>query len=137
MNHDISHIELGPRYSQAVVHKGIVYLSGQVGEPKASIAEQTRGALANIDRILAAAGSHKSRILQVTVWLSDISHWAAMTAIYEEWIPKEAVPARASVESRLVPSYDVEIMLTAAQYEYSVGASFGPLGSDGDQDQAG
>ncbi|MBL8579084.1 MAG: RidA family protein [Mesorhizobium sp.] len=115
MNEDIIHIEPGSRYSQAVVHKGLVYLCGQVGAPNASIAEQTRGALANIDRLLAAAGSDKSRILQATIWLSDIRHWAEMTAVYEDWIPKGSVPARASVESRLVPNYDVEIMLTAAQ----------------------
>lgn len=115
MNDDIIHIEPGPRYSQAVVHNGLVYLCGQVGAPNASIAEQTRGALENVDRLLAAAGSDKSRILQATIWLSDISHWSEMTAVYEEWIPKNSVPARASVESRLVPNYDVEIMLTAAQ----------------------
>jgi enamine deaminase RidA (YjgF/YER057c/UK114 family) len=116
MHDDIQLIETGPRYSQAVVHNGIVYLCGQVGAPNTSIAEQTRGALANIDRILAEAGSDKSRLLQVTIWLSDIKHLEEMTAVYEDWIPQGAIPARASVESRLVPNYDVEILLTAAQY---------------------
>ncbi|MBB3771959.1 enamine deaminase RidA (YjgF/YER057c/UK114 family) [Angulomicrobium tetraedrale] len=113
---DIRHIEPGPRYSQAVVYDGIVYLCGQVGAPGAPITEQTRGALANIDRILAEAGSDKSRILQATIWLSDIRHLEEMTAVYEAWIPKHAIPARASVEARLVANYDVEIMLVAAQH---------------------
>ncbi|TGQ13602.1 MAG: RidA family protein [Mesorhizobium sp.] len=115
MNDDITHIESGPRYSQAVVHNGIVYLCGQVGSPNTSITEQTEVALANIDRLLALSGSDKSRILQVTIWLTDMKHWAEMTAAYEKWIPRGSVPARASVGSALVPNYDVEIMLTAAQ----------------------
>ena len=116
MADDITYVELGPRYSQAVVHGGLVYLCGQVGPPNASITEQTEGALANIDRLLVLSGSDKSRILQVTVWLTDMKHWAEMTAAYEKWIPQGAVPARASVGSALVPNYDVEIMLTAAQH---------------------
>ncbi|TIS33931.1 RidA family protein [Mesorhizobium sp.] len=115
MNDDIIYIEPGPRYSQAVVHNGIVYLCGQVGSPNASITEQTEGALANIDRLLALSGSDKSRILQVTIWLTDMKHWGEMTAAYENWIPHRSVPARASVGSALVPNYDVEIMLMAAQ----------------------
>jgi enamine deaminase RidA (YjgF/YER057c/UK114 family) len=116
MHDDIVLIEPGPRYSQAVVHNGLVYLCGQVGAPNASIAEQTRGALDNIDRLLALSGSDRTRILQVTIWITDIGHLADMTAVYEKWMPAGAMPARATVASALVPNYDVEIMLTAAQY---------------------
>lgn len=115
VNDDIQRFEQGPRYSQAVVHGGLVYLCGQVGAPNVSVSEQTRGALQNIDRLLAETGSDKTRILQVTIWLSDIGHLAEMTEQYEAWIDPDHMPARASVESKLVPGYDVEIMLIAAQ----------------------
>lgn len=114
MNEDIQRFEQGARYSQAVIHAGVIYLCGQVGDPDVSIAEQTRTALEKIDRLLAAHQSDKTRILQVTIWVSDISHLDEMSAEYETWIGTGHMPARATVEAKLVPGYDVEIMLTAA-----------------------
>ena len=53
----ITRIETGKRMSQAVVHNGIAYLAGQVGNPGDDVTAQTRTVLAEIDRILAAAGT--------------------------------------------------------------------------------
>ena len=61
---DIKRIEPGPRMTQAVVHGGTVYLAGQIASPGADVATQTRDILANVDRLLAEAGSSKSRVLQ-------------------------------------------------------------------------
>ena len=52
----ITRIGVGARMSQAVVHNGTVYLAGQVGEG-ATVAEQTRDCLAQVDALLAQAGS--------------------------------------------------------------------------------
>ena len=54
----ITRLETGTRMSQAVIHNGIVYLAGQVGTEGADIAEQTRSALAKVDRILGDLGIH-------------------------------------------------------------------------------
>ena len=59
----ITRIQPGARMSEAVVHGDTIYLSGQVGEPGDDVATQTRTALAEIEALLAEAGSDKSRIL--------------------------------------------------------------------------
>jgi enamine deaminase RidA (YjgF/YER057c/UK114 family) len=111
----IRRIEPGPRMSQAVVHGGIAYLAGQVGAPGASVTEQTRAVLGQIDRLLAEAGSDKSRILAATIWLADIGDFAAMNVVWDAWVDPANPPARATGESKLAaPEYTVEIIVTAA-----------------------
>ncbi len=111
----IRRIEPGPRMSQAVVHGGVVYLAGQVGAPGASVAEQTRAVLAQVDRLLAEAGSDRSRLLSATIWLADIADFAEMNSVWEAWIDPANPPARATGECRLAaPEFKVEIIVTAA-----------------------
>jgi enamine deaminase RidA (YjgF/YER057c/UK114 family) len=112
----IQRIEVGPRMSQAVVHGNTVYLAGQVADDtSADVAGQTRQVLASIDRLLAAAGSNKARILAATVYLADISTFAAMNAAWDAWVAPGHTPARATVEAALAaPAYKVEIVVTAA-----------------------
>jgi enamine deaminase RidA (YjgF/YER057c/UK114 family) len=111
----ITRLDPGARMSQAVIHGNTVYLAGQVGEAGADIATQTRGALAEIDALLARAGTDKSKLLQVTVWLADIADFAAMNAVYDAWIDPANPPTRACGESRLAdPGYGVEFIVIAA-----------------------
>ena len=111
----IRRIEPGQRMSQAVVHGDTVYLAGQVGAPGASVADQTRTVLAQIDRLLVEAGSDKSRMLSVTIWLADIADFAEMNSVWDSWIDPANPPARATGESKLAaPEYKVEIIVTAA-----------------------
>jgi enamine deaminase RidA (YjgF/YER057c/UK114 family) len=70
---DIKRFETGPRMSQAVVHNGTVYLAGQVGEAGSDVTEQTKQALAEVDRLLALAGTDKTRILSAQIWLADMA----------------------------------------------------------------
>ncbi len=113
---DITRIESGPRMSQAVVHNGLVYLAGQVGNPGENVTDQTRTVLSEIDRLLAAAGSDKTRILSAQIWLADMSTFAEMNAVWDDWAPAGATPARATGESKLAtPDYKVEIIVVAAQ----------------------
>lgn len=115
----IQRIETGPRMSQAVVHQKTIYLAGQVADHDAgpSIFTQTQQVLANIDRLLAAAGSDKSRLLSATIWLTDMDTFADMNRAWEAWVVPGATPARATVLSaRLAgPEYGVEIGVIAAQ----------------------
>jgi enamine deaminase RidA (YjgF/YER057c/UK114 family) len=110
----IKRFEPGARMSQAVVHNGVAYLAGQVAEG-ATVTEQTKAILKNIDRLLAAAGSNKSKLLQAQIWLVDIATFSEMNAVWEGWIDPKNPPARATVEARLAArQYLVEIMVTAA-----------------------
>lgn len=111
----ISRIGVGKRMSEAVIHNGTVYVAGQVGEPGADVATQARQALAEVDRILAEAGTDKTRILQTIVWLADIADFDAMNAVWEGWVAPGHTPARATGEAKLAsPDYKVEFIVTAA-----------------------
>ena len=112
---DIKRFETGPRMSQAVVHGGLVYLAGQVGTAGASVTQQTKDILANIDRLLASVGSDKSKILQATIWMASMDAFAEMNAVWDGWVSPGNTPARATGESRLAtPDYKVEIICIAA-----------------------
>jgi len=101
--------------SQAVVHNGLLYSSGQVDTEASDVTEQTRNILRKIDRVLAEAGTTRSRIISANIWLADITSFDAMNVVWEEWIDRTAPPARATVESRLAsPQYKVEISIIAA-----------------------
>ena len=77
----VRRIEPGKRMSQAVIHNGTVYLAGQVGTPGKPVAEQTKEVLASIDRLLAEAGTDKSKLIQATIWLADMRDFAAMNEV--------------------------------------------------------
>ncbi len=110
----ITRIEPGARMSQAVVHGNTVYLAGQVAAG-ATVAEQTKGILAQIDALLQRAGTDKSKLLSATIWLTDISTFAEMNGVWEAWVSPGNPPARATVEAKLAaPEYRVEIGVIAA-----------------------
>ncbi len=111
----IRRIEPGRRMSAAVVHGNTVYLAGQVGNPGDDVTEQTKTVLSEIDRLLAEAGSDKSKILSTTIWLADMKDFAAMNAVWDAWVDPANPPARATGESALAgPEYRVEIIVVAA-----------------------
>ena len=112
----ITRIETGKRMSQAVVHNGIACLAGQVGNPGDDVTAQTRTVLAEIDRLLAAAGTDKSKLITAQIWLADIATgFAAMNAVWDEWVSPGNAPARYTGEAKLAgPEYLVEIIVTAA-----------------------
>ncbi|MCS0493483.1 RidA family protein [Ancylobacter sp. MQZ15Z-1] len=110
----IKRIESGPRMSQAVVHGSTVYLAGQVAAGD-GVGAQTKAVLAQIDALLAAAGTDKSKLLSTTIYLADMATFAEMNAAWESWVSPGNTPARATVEAALAtPDYKVEIVVTAA-----------------------
>lgn len=112
----IKRIEPGKRMSQAVIHGDTVYLAGQVGTSGASVTDQTKTILAKIEKLLAEAGSDKSKLLQATIWLSNMGDFAEMNAVWDAWIDPANAPARACGEARLAaPGYTVEIIVIAAR----------------------
>ncbi len=116
MNADITRIGTGPRMSEAVVHGDTIYLAGQVGNPGGSVTQQTKDALAEVDRILALAGSNKTRILSAQIWLADMTSFAEMNTVWDAWVPQGHTPARATGESKLAtPEYLVEVIVVAAR----------------------
>jgi enamine deaminase RidA (YjgF/YER057c/UK114 family) len=114
----IDRFETGPRMSQAVVHGNTVYLAGQVAQKAAgkSVTDQTRDILEAIDKLLADAGSDKSKLLSAQIYLTNIATFAEMNKVWEAWVAPGNTPARATVEAKLAaPQYTVEIMVIAAR----------------------
>ncbi len=111
----IRRIDAGPRMSQAVIYNNTVYLAGQVGEPGTSVTEQTKNILASIEKLLAEAGSDKSKLLSAQIWMADMADFAEMNAAWDAWIDGKDAPARATGEAKLAtPAHKVEIIVTAA-----------------------
>ena len=104
------------RLSDMAIHNGVAYLAGQVpDDPTLDMAGQTAQVLATIDRLLAEAGTDKSRILMAQVFVANMKEFDAMNQAWDAWVSKEHAPPRATFEARLAnPDYKVEIIVTAA-----------------------
>ena len=102
--------------SNAVEHGNTVYLAGVVAKDlDKDVKGQTRQILEEIDRLLAEAGSHKSKVLQAQIWVTDIRNRAAMNEEWTAWVDPKNLPGRACVEAKLAaPQYKVEIGIVAA-----------------------
>lgn len=111
---------IGP-YSQAVVHNGLAFLSGQIPLDPATgqlvggeIAAQTARVLENLKAVLEASGASLSSVLKTTVYLKDMGEFTAMNEVYAAYFA-EHPPARATVEvARLPKDVRVEIDCIAA-----------------------
>ncbi len=115
---NIERKQVGTRMSQIVIHGDTVYLAGQVAKttPTGSVAEQTREVLDQIEALLAEAGSDKTRLLSVIIYLPNIADFAAMNEVWDAWVEPGHAPARACVEARLAsPDLRVEMSVVAAR----------------------
>jgi enamine deaminase RidA (YjgF/YER057c/UK114 family) len=112
----IQRIEAGSRMSEAVVHAGVVWLAGQVPETSGlDIRGQTREVLAQIDALLAQAGSDRTRILRAQIFLADLADFDGMNAEWDAWVVPGRAPARATVQAALAdPDWKIEVVVTAA-----------------------
>ena len=111
---------IGP-YSQAIVHNGLAFLSGQIPLDPASgqlvagdIAAQTERVLENIKAVLQACGSSLDKVLKTTVFLKDMGDFPKMNEVYGRYFTTDA-PARSTVEAARLPrDVQVEIDCIAA-----------------------
>lgn len=99
---------IGP-YSQAISTGSMVFVSGQLPLDPATgafpdgIAAQTRQSLTNAKNILEKAGSSMDKVVKTTVFLSDISNFAAMNEVYGTFFSEGSYPARSAVEVAKLP----------------------------------
>ena len=111
----------GGHYSQAMVHRGTVYVAGQLpfdpDDPEAAPGDayaQTKRALTNVQAILEAAGSDLGHALQMTIYVAGIDHWPEVNRAYAEVMGPHK-PARAVVPTGdLHYGFVVEIQTIAA-----------------------
>ena len=113
----VQRLHVTSRYCEVAISGNLVHLAGQLADDTSvDVTAQTQQTLDNIDRLLAEAGTDKTHILSVLIFLKDIEKdYAAMNAVWDAWVPAGHCPARATGEAKLAtPDYKVEIIVTAA-----------------------
>lgn len=108
---------IGP-YSQAIVHDGLAYLSGQIPLDPATnqllegdIAAQTMRVLENLKAVLDACGASIESVLRTTVYLKDMNDFPKMNEIYGRYFTQNP-PARSTVQAARLPR-DVSVEIDA------------------------
>lgn len=116
MSNPIQRFDVGARLSEMTVYNGVAYLAGQVPtDAKQDMRGQTREVLAAIDALLARAGTDKSRLLMVQIFIADLADFPALNEVWDAWVMPGHTPPRATVEAQLArPGWKVEIVVTAA-----------------------
>jgi enamine deaminase RidA (YjgF/YER057c/UK114 family) len=114
----IKRIHLNPTYSQIVIYKDTIYLSGQVPLETAGlpIYEQAQEVFKYIDNHLLTAGSDKTRILSIQIFLKDPADYPEMNRAFIEWIPDGSAPARNTICGVQFPTaaWGIECVVIAA-----------------------
>lgn len=101
---------VGP-YNQAVQAGGLLFCSGQIALDPATgqmvgdgdVEAETRQVLANLQAVLAAAGSSPARVVRTTVYLADLGDFARVNAIYADLFGQGVSPARACIQAAALP----------------------------------
>jgi len=112
---------VGP-YSQAIVHQGTLYVSGQIAIEPASgelmtrtIEEETHQVMKNLQAVLKAAGITFEEVIKCSVFVSDMNNYGRINAVYGEYFNEATAPARELVEVANLPKFvNIEILLIAA-----------------------
>jgi len=109
----VQRFDVGTRLSEMAVHNGVCYLAGQVAaDGSQDITGQTQQVLA---AIVARAGTDKSKLLMVQIFIKDLADFPALNAVWEAWLPAGNAPPRATVQANLAkPEWRVELVVTAA-----------------------
>lgn len=112
----IQRFDVGPRMSEMAIHNGVVYLAGQIADDASQdIRGQTRQVLAAVDALLAQAGTDKSKLLRVEIFLKDMLDFKGMNQAWDEWVVPGHTPPRATVQARLANAeWRIEVLVTAA-----------------------
>lgn len=100
---------VGP-YSQAIRSGDVVYASGQIPldpvtgkKVEGEIEDEARQVLANLKAVLEAAGSGMDRVVKATVYLTDLSLFPRVNAVYAEAFDADPAPARVTVGVAALP----------------------------------
>jgi len=103
------------RWSDAVIYNQTLYYTGVPENTDADARAQTADILGQIDEMLQAQGSDKTRILDATIFLADHADFALMNEAWDAWVAAGHAPVRCTVEAKLMkPQYKVEIKIIAA-----------------------
>jgi 2-iminobutanoate/2-iminopropanoate deaminase len=114
---------IGP-YSVAVNYGNLIFTSGQIPLDRqgnvvgADIKEQTRQTIENLKNILEENGSSIDKVIKTTVYLKDITEFAGMNEVYNEYF-EDSAPARSTLEAARLPK-DVKIEMDIIAYQSDI-----------------
>ncbi|MCR2746256.1 RidA family protein [Limnobacter parvus] len=104
------------RYSDSTCYNGVVYLVEVPAVEEGNIQVQTQSLLGNLENALAAAGTDKSRLLQVQIFLTDMADYDGFNTVWDAWVPEGTAPSRACIEAKGLArkGWKVELVVSAA-----------------------
>ena len=105
---------LSPTRSRSVVHNGVVTTVATSSTKVPSLYEQSRDALSAVERQLQEAGTEKSRILMVMIYITEIDNKPEFNRAWDEWVDRTNLPLRACVGAALEGNDLVELVVTAS-----------------------
>jgi len=107
---------LTPTRSRAVATDDLVFTVAVAPDPvPASVHAQSVKVLARVDESLALCGSHKSKILAVTIYLADVTQKKEFNRAWDAWVDAQNPPMRACIGVAIEPPHLVEVVVTAAR----------------------
>jgi enamine deaminase RidA (YjgF/YER057c/UK114 family) len=111
----IQRIGVGARMSDATIHNGVLYTVEVPTIEGGDLRTQTENILAVLEQALLQYGTDKSKLLSVTVYLTNVANVAEFNAVWDQWLPQGKTPVRACVQAQLVnPQWLVEIQVICA-----------------------
>ena len=112
----IKRVNVAKRLSDMAVFNNVAYLAGQVADDVSQdVTGQTAQVLVTIDKLLAEAGTDRTRILMAQLFVANMKEFDGMNKAWDAWVADGNAPPRATIEARLAsPDYKVEIVVTAA-----------------------
>lgn len=112
---DIKRINPSPRWSDATVYNGMAHFVEIADDSSQDLPGQIEQVFSQAEKSLKMVGSDKSRILSVTIYITDLKHLAMFNLAWEAWLPSGCAPSRACLKVELVqPELLLEICFVAA-----------------------
>ncbi|MCL1139006.1 RidA family protein [Shewanella pneumatophori] len=112
---DIQRINPCANWSDATVFNNMVHFVEIAADVEGDMLSQTEQLFAQAEATLASVGSDKSRLLSVTIYVTDFANVAVFNKAWQAWLPEGCAPSRACLKVELAdPSYLVEIAFVAA-----------------------
>lgn len=111
---DIHRYGSSPRYADMVVHNGTAYWVEIAEDAALDARGQIAQVLGQIDATLTTLGADRTRLLQILVYLADLTDGPALNELWDAWVPQGHAPVRATVQAGLGKGYRVEMVVTAA-----------------------
>jgi len=115
---DIIRIDCKKRYSEIVIHNNTVYLSGQVPWQfeNDNFTIQASEVFQLVETQLIKAGTNKSKLLSLRIYLRDPNNYELMNHVFDKWIPDGCAPTRATIGNVIFPNpkWQIEVVAIAA-----------------------